>query len=1170
MATSTPTPTGPAIYVGWCNPSHPKYRPEYVCNDKLIGAWDYADASWAGTAFAESDGPGDNNGHGSHTAATAAGNVVDAALYAPTASVSARISGVAPRANLIAYDVCAAACRFSDSVAALEQALIDGVDVINESIGISDDAWNGVKQQAYLGLFNAGVVVVRSAGNNGPGAGTVESSPPWVIDVAATTHNRLFTNGLTGLEANGGALDDLAGVGFTGAYGPAPILYAGALGDYDGDGRDDSNALCGLGAAQAFQSPWPAGFFQGEIIVCDRGVYGRVEKGANLAAAGAGGYVLINTAEQGETVTGDAHLLPGLHLGAAAGAELRQWLQTNSNTVARIAGAQPAYSPAYADHAAAFSARGPALTPGILKPDIGAPGVDIWAALAAGAPATPEGQPPYGFMSGTSMASPHVAGAAALLRALHPTWSPAEIKSALLTTAVTAVLKEDGVTPADPHAVGAGRLDLTAAARAGLLLNESGANFAAANPLASGAPQTLNLPALVDGACVNACRWTRTVRSALDRSAVWTAVLELPDGFTGSVTPATFTLAPGATQELTITLEVEAAGGQAWRFGALRLTPDLAAVPAQQVPIAVLGQQAELPERVVIPARRDAGSQLVTGLRAPAITNFTVEAFGLTPAAVSRFALPQDPTNATADGGLYDDLDQVFWMTFDVPPGTLRLAAEVVASAAPDVDMALGFDSNGDGRPSPDEERCLGAGGYWNERCDLFRPRAGTWWVVVMNYAASAPGAVDAIELATAVVPAQDAGNLRVEGPTAVPAMQPFDVRIFFDQVMQPGDYWYGAVSLGTDPGQPGNIGLLPIDLRRLADDVTKSASSAAAMPGDRLTFTIAVQPNMLLEDLAYTIEDVLPDGYVYVPGSATATSGAVRVEGNRALRWTGVLPGQATLGAPTYRMTTSRDDPACDTGFGGYVNLEDYGVMTNPVVRGNGVAFRFFTSGDPITFFGDTAYSMTITDDGLAIFNPTRNMAGALWIAQTLPDPARPNSLAAMLWQDMEIVYDAAANRGVSAATADGGLMVVEYDGVQLVGDPDSRYDFQIVMRGAVDDAPGAYEIVFAYDNLNGPLAGPLTIGLEDAAGETAVPFVNAASAQDLLTNGLMICFDAVQPEHEPVVITYQATVAPGALGIITNTAVHATDNPGSRAANATAVVRVGHPTYLPAIRKN
>ncbi len=257
-----------------------------------------------------------------------------------------------------------------------------------------------------------------------------------------------------------------------------------------------------------------------------------------------------------------------------------------------------------------------------------------------------------------------------------------------------------------------------------------------------------------------------------------------------------------------------------------------------------------------------------------------------------------------------------------------------------------------------------------------------------------------------------------------------------------------------------------------------------------------------------------------------------------------------------------------CDTGFGGYVNLEDFGIYTQDTVVGDTVAFGFFGTGDPINFYGVDYQGMLITDDGFAIFDPAENYAGEPWTVQVIPNPDKPSNLAAMLWQDMEIVYDEALNHGVSAATAGPNVMVVEYDDIQLFEDPANTYDFEIVMTRAVDDSPGAYEIVFAYDNLTGTLDGPLTIGVENAAGDNAIAFENNGNATGNLTNDTMICFDSVVPQSD-VTITYQVTVDEDvALGdVLMNMVTSTTSTVNSKEATTYAGVYVGYPTFNPIV---
>jgi uncharacterized repeat protein (TIGR01451 family) len=340
--------------------------------------------------------------------------------------------------------------------------------------------------------------------------------------------------------------------------------------------------------------------------------------------------------------------------------------------------------------------------------------------------------------------------------------------------------------------------------------------------------------------------------------------------------------------------------------------------------------------------------------------------------------------------------------------------------------------------------------------------------------------------------------------------------------------------------------------IQRVEDDVVKSVAPAVAMMGDTLTYEIVVQPNVTPEDLAYTITDVIPDGLTYVAGSATATGGVVDVVDN-VLTWTGVM----AVPEIEYILTTSADDPLCDTGFGGYVNLEAFGFLTDPAVTGDTVALTAFSSGDPFNYYGVEYTGMGFTDDGFGIFDPGSNYGGAPWVPQTIPNPDPPNNVLAAFWQDFEIFYDAPTNAGVTLVTAGapGGWAIVEYDDIQLWGGSPAIMDFKMVVSRAVINAPGFYEIVYAYDNINYAL--PATIGVEDALGANAVALVNNGDTSGIISDGFMVCFDQVGAA-DPVVITYQVTVDPSAHGVLTNNVVHNTDNLGSMEASTSADVDI------------
>ncbi len=562
-------PNGSGNFQGWCDPLNPDYSPAYNCNDKLIGAWDFVEAV---PGITEADGPEDDNGHGSHTASTTVGNTLP----------SPAMSGVAPHASIITYDACFTSgaqglCPFAATSASVEQAVLDGVDVINYSIGGGSSPWGGDIDTFFLDAVAAGVFVSASAGNSGPTASTVAHLGPWVITVGASTHDRVNVfNDLTGMTGGTSPPADMQGASRTGAYGPAPIVHARAFDAFPPGDPSDGQCL----------TAFPAGTWTGgQIVMCDRGTLARVLKCANVQAGGAGGCILGNLAEVG--VIADPHVVPATHVDQAEATALRTWLATGSGHTGSITASAVEIDPAVADIMAGFSSRGPNLTFDALKPDVTNPGVNIFAAVHEAS--IPGFTPDFGNLSGTSMSSPHTAGSGILLRALHPTWTPSEIKSALMTTGKTAdVFKEDSTTPADPFDRGAGRVDLSKAGRVGITLDETAANYLAANPGTGGNPRTLNVPSMQHSACAGSCSWTRTVDSAVASSVTWTVTTSGPLGLLLSVTPASFTLGSGASQALTIQAQMSfLLPLNVFVFGEVTLTPNNPAIPAAHFPIAV-------------------------------------------------------------------------------------------------------------------------------------------------------------------------------------------------------------------------------------------------------------------------------------------------------------------------------------------------------------------------------------------------------------------------------------------------------------------------------------------------------------------------------------------------------------------------------------------------------
>ena len=466
-----------------------KKRDPFVCNDKLVGGAAFLDSyDRSFPDYSYSDLARDSEGHGSHTASTSAGDIVrNVHTIGPVLS---RINGVAPGAQIMEYRVCGPeGCFSSDTTAAVEQAILDGVKVINFSISGGTNPATDATELAFLDAYNAGVLVAASAGNDGPSAGTANHVSPWVTSVAASTQSREFVSRLR-LRAADGARFFAGARRSPGPY-PRPRWCARpkppTATRCAGSPHPPAPSRAGSWSASAARTP-----------ACPRAT--------TCCRAGRWGWSCTTPRwpTPRPTTTG---CRPCTWPTARA-------LSRSCATTRRSPGGSPQAMPrkGRGDVLAAFSSRGP--VGAFLKPDITAPGVQILGAMTPTPDSLVDGPPGEYFqaIAGTSMSAPHVAGAAILLAALHPDWTPGQIKSAMMTQAVTRVVKEDGRTPADPFDMGAGRVDVGAAARAPLTISDSAANMAAksADPLRA---IDLNLPSLNAPTMPGRVSTTRRVRT---------------------------------------------------------------------------------------------------------------------------------------------------------------------------------------------------------------------------------------------------------------------------------------------------------------------------------------------------------------------------------------------------------------------------------------------------------------------------------------------------------------------------------------------------------------------------------------------------------------------------------------------------------------------------------
>ncbi len=1132
-------------YLGVCAPTgDPNYSS--ACNDKLVGAYSYTD---------EAITPEDADGHGSHTASTVAGNYVTFDYM----GVETTISGVAPHAQIISYDVCdATGCYSDDSAAAVQQAILDGVDVINYSISGGKNPYSDEVELAFLEAFDAGIFVAASAGNLRDEAttdGNVNHVSPWVMTVAASSHNRKFTNDIDVVQPTGSIYADMALIPSS-----SPVPFP-ALDDVElkWAGKDTASISANYDDNREGCSPFQVDFFDGDVALIQRGICTFALKLDNAKAAGAIGMLLYADHRPPMSMGGlEAATLPAgfLYLSSADAAAFESYVDTNAPVLIDMSAVGRYVNNDWGDIKADFSFRGPSANNfEVLKPEITAPGLEVLAAVADSA-IDSDGAIQAELYQGTSMSSPHTAGAGGLIKAMYPDWTAAEIKSAIMLTAKTTDLyKEDMDTPADLFDFGSGRVDLNKAGLTGLVMDETYDNFVAADPSTGGDAKTLNIPSLQNNACVGECSWTRTFTSVAAVPATYTVTA--PTWMT--VTPSGFTIAAGATQEITFTADVSALTPDEWVFELVRFdTDDVHSVDTPisdvSIPVAILPATGNIPEFVQFESHRDAGGAKLSDLVSVEITDLTVDTYGFVKGEPIELELAPDPTN----GDAFDDLSQVFYTIIPMDIGAARAVAEITESSAPDVDLFWGFDLNFDGKPQANETYEASATATAFEYLSDWGFPAPFYdvWVLVQNWQGSgAP--TDDITLMLGVVPYApvDPPTMTVNGPETNAPGVPFEMEVLWHDIdTEEGDRLYGLMDIYADSAYEVGLGLTEIDVIRKADDVVKTVDKEEAKTNDTLTYTIEIN-NFYTEPIEYSINDVLPDGVTYVPGSVTG--GATYDSVSNSIVWNDEVDSSYR----DYVVTTSFEDPGCTLGFimadsdpnDAYLDLKttSYGFSTNASIYGDGLWYGTFGSYAPFNYYGIDYIGMDFTDDGYTGFA----MNDVDYLNTSIPVSTDPNNLMAMFWDDFVVEYDAATNKGVSIVGDSVSFAIIEYDDIYLYDYPDYSMDVEIGYFLQPDDTPGAYEIVYAYDNITPGFfdVASGTIGVENVDGTVGTLYSYNDTALTI-ADGSAICFDWAVLSAPPKVITFQATVDTEEELLITNSASHTADDFGMLAETATA----------------
>lgn len=868
-------PNGSGVYLGDC------LEDASYCNDKLIGVYSYNNLT-AGYNGVRPEVGVDYNGHGSHVASTAAGNIINNIPYhnAGSGEVSsgepipgtniAQMSGIAPHANIISFQACSATggCDAGAMVASVEDAIEAGVDVINMSIGPDGEGqhpWTNAIDMAFLAAQEAGVFVALSAGNSGAdpiGSSRVDSTighlAPWTTIVANASHDRSFEKEIT---SDSGTLPMVTGTGGVSEAVTAEVIYADEL---SGAMPWEQYADCGFpGREDAVPE------LDGKIVVCDRGENPALFRKAELAAlSGAVGVIIRNVPEfDTTTLYSLPYPIPGMQVNEMDGQALVDWIADEkavgrSPTITMSPGAAVSDSD-MANVINVTSSRGPYSNhPALMVPHITAPGSDVYAAYTDEQPFHDNPAPSdYTFLSGTSMASPHIAGAAAVIRGMHPDWTPAEIQSALMMTSNPATRTFDRSGASDLWDRGAGMVQLDRAANAGLVLDVTADEFVAADPENGGDITDLNMAYLLNDNCPGTCSWERTFRAT--ESGTWTFQM---DGFNPSLDsfvaePAMVALEAGETATVTFTATYSTTAADEW------IETTMVAVPSHGGETLTLTtrlkpMKAIVPESLTAeyPWQGDGVSFDDFRFREPETVSFTNEPFIKAESYELEALADSDPSD------VFDDVnDGVAYFTFDVKQATdVPVEVYLALTDSSDVDLFVGYDDNHDGVPQAVERICISATVGNDEYCRIDNLVSGTYWVLAWNYEGSSESpnsiVVDLVQ--------ESPESMFAVNALPVSTAQPYEnwpVELLWDGELQEKGHYYGAIDVLTYDFQNGSytsFGSSDIAIKQRGEAVTADVSSTEVSLGDvsELSFTLA--PNPFSQDMTFEIAVQLAEGF--------------------------------------------------------------------------------------------------------------------------------------------------------------------------------------------------------------------------------------------------------------------------------------------------------------------
>jgi len=790
------------------------------CNNKLIGARWFIDG-------AEDTGPIDQNeirsprdadGHGTHTATTAAGNSTSASIFG---TLIGDVEGMAPKARIAVYKACwlrpfqtRASCNTSDLARAIDAAVADGVDIINYSIGNSMREITAPDDIALMAAAKAGVVAIVAAGNEGPNLATIGSpaGAPWVITAAASSRS-----GDSSVEA----FQVSAPPSIAGKYASKEALFSPALSDRDPiegtlvlvDDGDDTLPSGSPGiSSDGCQPLINDADVSGNIALMQRSGCLFTDMVKNAEDAGAIAVLVYNIAGDPIVMFGENGLvdIPALMIGQADANLILAELDADNEVTVVLEKSFLLTTTDNGNIMASFSARGPGPVADILKPDVTAPGVNIIAGFTP-EPANATPGENFAYLSGTSMSTPHVTGVAALLRQAHPDWSPAAIRSALITSARQDLQLPDSIAAANPFDYGGGHIVPNAALQPGLVYDVSDDEYDAfacgvASPAVTPARCTdlaaaghsffardLNQPAISISRLASQETVTRRVSNVSDEAESYNIEIAAPPGISVNVAPPTISLGPGESANFDVTLTYESGPMDLWRFGS----------------ITWIGDDHDVRSTLAVkPASITAPSE-ITSFGGTGSETFSVE-FGYNgsynpgvhglnlPLIQSRF-VDNDPSktftrrtsNGVTEHVLIVPQDQLF----------LRFSLfDALTDGDDDLDMYIyycGLDGSACSRIGESGEPTS------EEQFNLYRPTPGVYGVYIHGFEtdelSGGPGANYQL-LAWSIGIVDDKGNMSASGPAFVNAGTTGDITINWSGLSS-NTIYLGGISHNTPQG---------------------------------------------------------------------------------------------------------------------------------------------------------------------------------------------------------------------------------------------------------------------------------------------------------------------------------------------------------------------------------